>query len=249
MPAPLLPEEHVTVEMDMSKHTPGPWRYSVSDYDGEFVITGSNEGGGSVLPILGRTHNWPRNAEANARLIAAAPDLLAALKRYVAATDHACLVEGDNPHAEFAEPLRSALAIIAKAEGRWASSRRHSRLQGTPRCNRRERLTMPKPEFVLVPREPTEEMVQPGATSFADMVGEPYAHLHWQHFSNEAKRIYRAMISAAPPSPSVDEEMLEALKAARDVIEDQWSRLEWRKAGPVGNKIRAAITRATGGKG
>lgn len=63
-------------------HTAGPWRYSMSDHLGEFVITGSNEGGGSILPILGRTHNFPRNAEANARLIAAAPDhalLLAAI--------------------------------------------------------------------------------------------------------------------------------------------------------------------------
>jgi len=59
------------------KHTPGPWRAERSEHwPNEFVITGSNEHGGSVLPILGRTHNWPNNAEANARLIAAAPDLL-----------------------------------------------------------------------------------------------------------------------------------------------------------------------------
>ena len=60
-----------------AKHTPGPWHYEKSEHwPHEFVITGSNEHGGYVLPILGRTHNWPHNAEANARLIAAAPDLL-----------------------------------------------------------------------------------------------------------------------------------------------------------------------------
>lgn len=67
-------------------HTPGPWRYSPSTdagsdkFNGEYTISGSNEHGGSVLPILGRTHNWPKNAEANARLIAAAPELLKALE-------------------------------------------------------------------------------------------------------------------------------------------------------------------------
>jgi len=57
-------------------------------------------------------------------------------------------------------------------------------------------------DWVLVPREPTEAMVIPGATDFADMVGEPYAQSHWRHFANEAKRIYRAMIAAAPASPA-----------------------------------------------
>ena len=65
-------------------HTPGPWRYSESiflgKFEGEYCITGSNEHGGSILPILGRTHNFPKNAEDNARLIAAAPDLLEALE-------------------------------------------------------------------------------------------------------------------------------------------------------------------------
>lgn len=67
--------------------TPGPWRYEPSDIrrndDGspcEFVITGSNEHGASVLPVLGRTHNWPANFEANARLIASAPELFEALE-------------------------------------------------------------------------------------------------------------------------------------------------------------------------
>lgn len=71
--------------------TPRPWRYEPSDIyrnaEGlpcEFVITGSNEHGASVLPILGRTHNWPDNFEANARLIAAAPDLFEALEQTTA---------------------------------------------------------------------------------------------------------------------------------------------------------------------
>lgn len=62
----------------MSKHTPGPWEVSEDDpceiesADGRFVAM--------VLPAP--ELNWDMNAEreANARLIAAAPDLLAALR-------------------------------------------------------------------------------------------------------------------------------------------------------------------------
>lgn len=85
------------------KHTPGPWDISeykdghafVFDPDMGFVcnvMTGSSEG------------------VANARLIAAAPDMLKALKRMVD------WFEQDNPDPAYDE-LMLARAAIAKAEG------------------------------------------------------------------------------------------------------------------------------------
>jgi len=44
-------------------------------------------------------------------------ELLAALRAFVAATDPACLVEHDSPHAAFADALRAGHAAIAKATG------------------------------------------------------------------------------------------------------------------------------------
>lgn len=111
-------------------HTPGPWHFSRSfggygyaehQWDGEFYITGSNERGGHVLPVLGRTHNWPHNSEANARLIAAAPDLLAALKEIV---EHCDNMEAQLPDYHTLEgqcrsrPLNEAIDAIKRAEGR-----------------------------------------------------------------------------------------------------------------------------------
>ena len=56
----------------MSKHTPGPW--AISDYkDGRYSIVIDNEGF-DVAKV-----DYP-NQEANALLIAAAPELLEALK-------------------------------------------------------------------------------------------------------------------------------------------------------------------------
>ena len=96
---------------EQCKHTPAPWRYHKSEHDHDFIITGSNENGGSVLPILGRTHNFPNNNEANARLIAAAPELLEALKQTLEAMESAAF-EIDDPR------ILIAREAIAKAEGR-----------------------------------------------------------------------------------------------------------------------------------
>lgn len=62
----------------MTKHAPGPWRYE-ADMDGDHAIWGSNN------TLLAVTDGWERSQyqtprtreedEANARLIAAAPDL------------------------------------------------------------------------------------------------------------------------------------------------------------------------------
>jgi hypothetical protein len=87
-------------------HTPGPWRADCGgsgNQRGGFSVTAANDG----VVICGRM-GWPHCAdesEANARLIAAAPDLLAACK---------ALVEGEYD----APVMPMARAAIAKAEGR-----------------------------------------------------------------------------------------------------------------------------------
>lgn len=64
-------------------------------------------------------------------------------------------------------------------------------------------------EYVMVPREPTEEMLRAGLVG----VEEPAAPLVGMRRLSNA---YRAMLSAAPPSPR--SEMREALEAARQFI-------------------------------
>ena len=89
----------------MSKHTPGPWNTMVSagsvwGSDGEWVCDPSN---GNAYPT--------DRQRANARLIKAAPDMLAALEAIVADAEYLALV-GDN-HAR----RMAAKAAIAKAKG------------------------------------------------------------------------------------------------------------------------------------
>lgn len=86
----------------MSAHTPGPWS---ADHDN--VRTPAD--GGMVAKVAGDTD---AQAYANARLIAAAPDLLAALRDLVSAEG---LPEG---YANRAMLIDAARAALAKAEGR-----------------------------------------------------------------------------------------------------------------------------------
>lgn len=87
----------------MSKHTPGPWSFDGAinvAYAGYFSV-GFPDGSGFCVPYdIG---------EANARLIAAAPDLLEALQVLANVT------AADNSPKRIRE---IALAAIAKAEGR-----------------------------------------------------------------------------------------------------------------------------------
>jgi hypothetical protein len=97
--------------MKTSKHTPGPWGISAST--GQFLISQRDTG-----KIIANTR--PRSNEQdfnNARLIAAAPELLEALEACVAYFDGNCVdVECDSIKAATiaAEKARSA---IAKTKG------------------------------------------------------------------------------------------------------------------------------------
>jgi hypothetical protein len=97
----------------MGEHTPGPWYY-VKDNKNRFSIY-AKDVDGTIKPITG----WGRitQNEANACLIAAAPELLEALEVLLAwanIQDH---------HSEQARQIRDkAGAAIAKANGEQCSN-------------------------------------------------------------------------------------------------------------------------------
>jgi len=86
------------------RHTPGPWT-AVADGGSVLIVTAAR---GNTMRVV---DDSPREeAAANARLIAAAPELLAALKEMLSSPTY-----GNEP-SESAVEL--AIAAIAKAEGR-----------------------------------------------------------------------------------------------------------------------------------
>ena len=90
----------------MSKHTPGPWKYSTEPQPNGCPIIGAQ---GLMIAMLAHTVKQADQREtalANARLIAAAPELLEALK----------LAQSIIGHPEDAHSKLIA-AAIAKAEG------------------------------------------------------------------------------------------------------------------------------------
>lgn len=101
----------------MSKHTPGPWHVVP-------LTLGSVEAENGTAVCQAFMTKQPRKAEdheerlANARLIAAAPELLEALKDYLQAGEDCCNPEKDGVVAMvlFAKAEEAARAAIAKAE-------------------------------------------------------------------------------------------------------------------------------------
>ena len=94
----------------MAAHTPGPWHASSTHLGAAFDI--GAEDGSSVALVHGFLENGAKEFRANARLIAAAPDLLKAAKALLARwpTDQH---EG-SPLKDEADALRAA---VLKAEG------------------------------------------------------------------------------------------------------------------------------------
>ena len=104
----------------MAGHTPGPWRYEEDDY-GHVITMGSRLGDPSHWAVqheIEYQHGLDPSyepdtyafaeAEANARLIVAAPDLLAAAKVAVKKCGG----------ADYEAGREALLAAIAKAEGK-----------------------------------------------------------------------------------------------------------------------------------
>ena len=111
----------------MSKHTPGPWAVYVQD-DGDrihAVFSENQQGNGGIKAIAQEDSiavpglNHP-DREANARLISAAPDLLAALVEMVAQDGEAikdAKAFGNPFPPEMLATYNAARAAIAKATG------------------------------------------------------------------------------------------------------------------------------------
>lgn len=89
-----------------TQHTPGPWNYSgPCEITGRYSIFHNGP-----LAYCADTTAKPGDGEANARLIAAAPDLLAALQNVAACFDA-------NDPDSMANAMADARAAIAKATG------------------------------------------------------------------------------------------------------------------------------------
>lgn len=97
-----------------AKQTPGPWGYSLgkdSSGDSTIVIYGPKQNICTMdtESVNGGPFTMPMNAEANARLIAAAPDLLEALRDLV----HVMATK----YEDYRPALARATDAICKAEG------------------------------------------------------------------------------------------------------------------------------------
>lgn len=96
-------------------HTPGPW-YTKSDYQNRIEVYAELYDNSRTTASIASVGNCIMEGEANAHLIAAAPDLLAALE---AITQHA--YDDDTPLAailgDFDDMRSIAQAAIAKATG------------------------------------------------------------------------------------------------------------------------------------
>lgn len=95
----------------MSKHTPGPWRHRRSA--GHFAVTAGTLACCDVVAVVDTEEN--AEAEADARLISAAPDLLRIAERAQGLLE--LLLEGDPPSRErMLLMLRDTTAALAKAD-------------------------------------------------------------------------------------------------------------------------------------
>lgn len=101
----------------MTQHTPGPWRSSVEREPGIFAqsyrIT-ANDAMGYERMIARQPTGLGADDEANAHLIAAAPDLLAACR---AAEAWIVQMERSGAITQTREPIATLRAAIAKTEG------------------------------------------------------------------------------------------------------------------------------------
>lgn len=99
-----------------TKHTPGPWHVDTEDQDADI-----HSGFGMVAKTMGHGNAQDGEGTANARLIAAAPELLEAAMEMAMLLENALRIGVINENLIIAESIRSVLPIhraaIAKATG------------------------------------------------------------------------------------------------------------------------------------
>ena len=116
----------MTTTQDKKRHTPGPWHVGAGNGEGSiFAENGRTRleiGGTTLHPIAQMGRGWDEEEdEANARLVAAAPELLEALRWF--ADELPSIIR---THCPLGIPMSVskahdiACAAIAKAEGRVA---------------------------------------------------------------------------------------------------------------------------------
>lgn len=96
----------------MSQHTPGPWTFTKND-DGVRRIKAPSHAGSLMCDE--RYYPWCPAEDADWRLIAAAPDLLAALRELVTLWDSPEPFTGADALQAIGEATERARAAIAKA--------------------------------------------------------------------------------------------------------------------------------------
>jgi len=96
-----------------TKYTPGPWEVKGSKIDSEYGTVATTESHGASLEKDGRFGAY-KDYEANAKLIAAAPELLEALEYLVSLID-----EGVNPIIiRGGNGMAISKEAVSKAKGR-----------------------------------------------------------------------------------------------------------------------------------
>lgn len=93
-----------------AKHTPGPWKLSLGS---EYVINGGN---GQNVFLIGNDRRAIPSTD-DARLILAAPDLLACLIDAVQSLEFAAPIIEAPEKSAYRETIAQARAAIAKATG------------------------------------------------------------------------------------------------------------------------------------
>ena len=108
--------ERTTTMVLACRHTPGPWKFV--DAHNQMQVSTRRDNGGTVIGIADICDSRDGTPEwrANARLIAAAPDMLEALKVMTDVAQKAIIASGTDP--EFAAiRVADARAAIAEATG------------------------------------------------------------------------------------------------------------------------------------
>lgn len=91
----------------MTNHTPGPWAYEPQAYHPDRIFAGCK--------LIATAHGDSAETEANAALIAAAPELLAALEMFLEDFDKPLSSIGIRIRVESVDKARAAIAA-AKGE-------------------------------------------------------------------------------------------------------------------------------------